>query len=347
MLANIILTIITKKEMMTTILNNNSNFGSLLKIIMPWHNFKLSFYQKRFTETLSLKLRPWFLTGFSDAEASFGILVKRKSSSTLGWVVEANFQITMHIKDVQLLREIQFTLKGVGHIYEYPERNKVYFIVTRLKDFVDVIIPHFDRYPLQSAKSIDYQLWKQCIMLIKNRSHLTLLGLEQIISIKSALNLGLSNQLQKAFPNVESLIRPSYTPTDDPLHPDWVSGFITGDGCLTVSIKSTNQVIVSLDININERDEPVLIKIKNFFNAGLIYSNPHNNACSFRITRIAHLISIVLPYLKSYPLAGDKFNNYNYWLEIVLLLEQKTHLTPDGLAKIRILVDKLNKDNKK
>jgi hypothetical protein len=316
--------------MMTTIFNNNFSFGS-------------GSNQRRYLETFSLNLRPWFLTGFSDAESSFGISIKRKPKSTLGWVVEANFQITMHFLDAQLLKEIQILLKGVGHIYEYPERNKVYLIVTRLKDLVDVIIPHFDKYPLQTAKIIDYQLWKQCIILIRNGSHLTLSGLEEIISLKSALNLGLSNQVQKAFPNVEPLIRPSYIPSEDPLHPDWVSGFITGDGCLTVSIKSTNQVIATLDINVNERDEPALIKIQQFFKEGLIYSNPHNKAYSFRITRLAHLTSIIIPHFKSYPLGGNKLNSFNYWAEIVLMLEQKSHLTSDGFTKIRLLVSKLNK----
>lgn len=288
----------------------------------------------------------WFLTGFSDAEASFGILIKRSSTYKLGWVVEANFQIGTHIKDAQLLREIHNQLKGVGHVYEYPKRNKAYFIVTRPKDFVNVIIPHFDNFPLHSAKMIDYQLWKECILLMKNGSHLTQSGLEQIIHLKSALNLGLSNQLQKAFPNIVPLIRPSYIPLDDPLHPDWVSGFIIGDGSLTVSIKSTNQVIAALDININERDKPVLIKLQQFFNAGVIYPNPHNNACTFRVTRFAHLVSFILPHLKSYPLSGNKLDNFNCWLEIVLLMEQKSHLTFDGLTKIRSLVNKLNKDGK-
>lgn len=329
--------------MMTTIINNKFFSGSYLKIINNIISF--GFFQKRYSGTSSLNFRPWFITGFSDAECSFGILILQKSKSKLGWVVEPNFQVTMHNKDTQLLKEIQILLKGVGHIYEYPKRNKVNFVVTRLKDLVDVIIPHFDEYPLQTAKMIDYQLWVQCIMLIKNGSHLTLLGLEKIISIKSALNLGLSYKVEKAFPNVVPLIRPSHVPTEEPLHPDWVSGFITGDGCLTVSIKSTNQVIASLDININERDEPILIKIQQFFKVGLIYPNPHNKAYSFRVTRIAHLISLIIPHFSSFPLAGNKLDNYKYWSEIVLIMEQKSHLTPDGLTKIRSLVSKLNKDS--
>lgn len=83
--------------------------------------------------------------------------------------------------------------------------------------------------PLQSAKSIDYLLWKQCIFLIKDKKHLTHLGLNQILSIKGALNLGLTEELIKNFPDVKSIIRPPFLINDLPLDPQWITGFTEGD----------------------------------------------------------------------------------------------------------------------
>lgn len=67
-----------------------------------------------------------------------------------------------------------------------------------MKDIVNIIIPHFERYPLQSAKKIDFELWKQCVNLMVDGKHLTV-GLEKIVSIKAAINLGLSDQLSLPF----------------------------------------------------------------------------------------------------------------------------------------------------
>jgi len=46
----------------------------------------------------------------------------------------------------------------VGIVETIWGKKTAYFEVTKLNDLVNIIIPHFDKYPLQSAKSIDYQV---------------------------------------------------------------------------------------------------------------------------------------------------------------------------------------------
>lgn len=81
-----------------------------------------------------------------------------------------------------------------------------------MKEIVNKVIPHFEKYPLQSVKKIDYELWKECVNLMADGKHLTTQGLEQIISRKAAINLGLSNQLKEAFPQNNNIVRPIYIP---------------------------------------------------------------------------------------------------------------------------------------
>jgi len=46
---------------------------------------------------------------------------------------------------------------GVGSIVIHKD-NMVSYRVSKLSDILNVIIPHFTNYPLQSAKSIDFHL---------------------------------------------------------------------------------------------------------------------------------------------------------------------------------------------
>ena len=85
----------------------------------------------------------------------------------------------------------------------------VYYIVNKLSDIINIIIPHFKAYPLKSEKFIDFQLWEQCIKLKERKEHLTESGLNELLSIKSVLNLGLSDKLKAAFPNVIPKPRPA------------------------------------------------------------------------------------------------------------------------------------------
>jgi len=74
----------------------------------------------------------------------------------------------------------------------------------------NVIIPHFIHYLLKSAKSVDFKLWMQCVNLKTAVNILSLKNLEEIISIKDALNLGLSNNLKLVFPYVKVIPRPEF-----------------------------------------------------------------------------------------------------------------------------------------
>jgi hypothetical protein len=44
--------------------------------------------------------------------------------------------------------------------------------------------------------------------MFSNKEHLTLDGIHKLISIKTAMNLGLSPDLKAAFPNIESYPKP-------------------------------------------------------------------------------------------------------------------------------------------
>ena len=79
------------------------------------------------------------------------------------------------------------------------------FLATRL---INIIIPHFEKYPLITQKKSDFILFKQIINLMNNKEHLTLEGLKKIIALKASLNLGLSDELKTNFSDISFVDRP-------------------------------------------------------------------------------------------------------------------------------------------
>jgi hypothetical protein len=67
-------------------------------------------------------------------------------------------------------------------------RRMARFTVTKQKYLIDVIIPHFDTYKLESNKLNNYLIWKEIISLVKDKAYLTPEGLAQIIELKKTLN---------------------------------------------------------------------------------------------------------------------------------------------------------------
>jgi hypothetical protein len=84
--------------------------------------------------------------------------------------VEPTFRIRLHLKDEEILKLIQA------------------FNVYSLKEISNVIISHFDKYPLITHKQADYLLFKEIINIMLNKEHLTIEGLNKIIGIKTSLN---------------------------------------------------------------------------------------------------------------------------------------------------------------
>jgi len=91
---------------------------------------------------------------------------------------------------------------GIGKFY--TNSSQAIFRVTKLKELITVIIPHFISYHLISKKSLSFQLWSQVISLFSIKAHLkpATEGFQQILSIYASLNKGVSSIVAKHFPNL-------------------------------------------------------------------------------------------------------------------------------------------------
>lgn len=147
------------------------------------------------------------------------------------------------------------------------------YIITSRKQIISVLLPHFDKYPLITQKKADYDFFKRVVELMENSEHLTKKGLQDIINIRASHNLGLSEGLKAAFPQTIPVFRPKIENQEIP-HPQWVAGFVSGDGCFYVNkSKSTSRLdgynirlrfILSQDI----RDEQLMASLVTYWNCG-------------------------------------------------------------------------------
>uniref|UniRef100_UPI0022FD461E hypothetical protein n=1 Tax=Drechslerella dactyloides TaxID=74499 RepID=UPI0022FD461E len=299
-------------------------------------------------------LNPDYVSGFVDAEGSFSILIYKRASS---WCISPVFRIHLHIKDIALLYKIQQFFDNIGNIN--VSNNSVSFNVTNIKDIKNVIIPHFIKYPLLSNKLIDFKLWQECIELLYNKEHLTESGLNKLISLKSALNLGLSDNLKDAFPNVVPIERPTYSiDLSKKLESGWVSGFTDGEGYFGVEIsKSSNSksgysVQLKFVITQNIRDLLLLESLIKYFNCGnlIIDSRKSNSGVYYRVTSFKDINEKIIPFFIKHPLVGQKYLDFDNFCKVAKLMSNKSHLTPEGLNKIRMIKALMNKarllDNK-
>jgi hypothetical protein len=188
---------------LTKRLSNKFNKGLMFNRSSNLGNKKIRYYH---TSSSAVKIDPNFVTGFIDAEGCFELGFKKNQTRKFGFQVQPCFSIGLHLKDKVILEKIQSFFDGIGKIYKHGDQS-YRFMVYSLRD-LEKIISHFEKYPLITQKWSDYQLFKQALDIIKNKKHLELEGLKELVGLKASMNRGLSEAFIAAFPDVKPVRRP-------------------------------------------------------------------------------------------------------------------------------------------
>jgi hypothetical protein len=113
------------------------------------------------------------------------------------WILKYEFTIVQHIRDRALLENIKLSFNDIGAIDKHGKLS-VKYRVSSIKDIL-IIIDHFEKHPLITQKRADFLLFKRAFEIIQRKEHLTPEGFREILSIKAAINLGLSDSLKETF----------------------------------------------------------------------------------------------------------------------------------------------------
>jgi hypothetical protein len=83
------------------------------------------------------------------------------------------------LRDSQLLQSFIDYLK-CGRVKQRKGKESVEYIVTRLSDIADKIIPLFEKYLIYGEKVKDYEDFKKVAIILQKKGQLTKEGLEEI-----------------------------------------------------------------------------------------------------------------------------------------------------------------------
>ena len=131
----------------------------------------------------------------------------------------------------------------------------------------------------------------------------------------------------------------------------WIVGFTDGEGCFHISINRIPemslgwQVLPEFRIVQHEKDEQVLHDIKNYFGFGSIETNNKDENATrkgFRVRGLENLNKIV-NFFEENSLKTSKKENFKIFAKVIHMMNNKEHLTKEGLDKIAELISKMNR----
>ena len=139
-----------------------------------------------------------WIIGFVDGEGCFSIHIVRQPERAnrkgykTGYQVAHQFVVTQGAKSVECLQMMQRYF-DVGRLhcnrrYDNHKEHLYQFVVCKRSDLLLKIIPFFQRYPLRTAKRLDFEKFVRCMQLIETEAHLTPRGLLAIVEIMQTMN---------------------------------------------------------------------------------------------------------------------------------------------------------------
>ena len=131
------------------------------------------------------------------------------------------------------------------------------------------------------------------------------------------------------------------------LEAQWIVGFVDGEGCFFVGINphpemtAGYQILPEFTVVQHKRDIQILHGLKMFFGCGVVRTN-HGDRMAYRVRDLKHLSQIVIPFFERHSLKTKKNVDFIKFRKILLIMERKEHLTPEGIEKIRIIASTMN-----
>ncbi len=128
----------------------------------------------------------------------------------------------------------------------------------------------------------------------------------------------------------------------------YVSGFIDGEGCFSVSfnfrekLKTKIEVRPSFSIGQNMRSLEILKMIQKFFDCGSIRFCKNDQCYKYETRNIGDLRKKIIPHFRKFPLMTNKKADFEIFSKICEKIAQMKHLNPVGLKEVIDLAYKMN-----
>jgi len=134
----------------------------------------------------------------------------------------------------------------------------------------------------------------------------------------------------------------------------WIAGFVDGEGCFSCPIfrnektKLRWQVQPTFVVVQSASSRDAREDLARFFGCGKVsvnhrHDNHREDLCRYVVTRFTDLRDIVVPFFQEHQLRTSKRDNFEKFVMVVRLMEERKHLTVPGLVQIAEIAETMNR----
>ena len=135
--------------------------------------------------------------------------------------------------------------------------------------------------------------------------------------------------------------------------PSYISGYVDGEGCFTVSISPRPTLVVgwevrpSLSVSQNGDRSEVLLDIQRYFGCGTLRPDRSDRTIKWEVRSLPVLLERVIPHFRRYPLRSGKQRDFELFADICERMARGEHRSFTGLGEIVRLAGQMNPSGKR
>ena len=139
-----------------------------------------------------------YLSGYADGEGCFCVTFNRSARHAHGWDIRPSFSVSQNHERAQVLELFRKTL-GCGTLRPDRSDRTLKFEVRSVPELVAKVIPHFQKYPMLSAKQRDFDIFTVICEMMNRGEHLAEAGFKRIATMAAEIN----STGKKKYPRIE------------------------------------------------------------------------------------------------------------------------------------------------
>jgi hypothetical protein len=104
--------------------------------------------------------------------------------------------------------------------------------------------------------------------------------------------------------------------------PSYISGYVDGEGCFTVSISPRPSILVgwevrpSLSVSQNGDRSEVLLEIQRYFDCGTLRPDRSDRTLKWEVRSLPLLVARIIPHFEQYPVLSGKRKDFELFADI-------------------------------
>jgi len=157
----------------------NNGLSDKLKALFP----SVIAIDRPVLDVANIPLNPNYVSGFTEGDGCFTVNISSNTNQ-----ITAYYIIELHKREVPLLSSIQKFFGGVGSTNIALSRNTARFSISKKSDLINKVLPHFDAHKLEGNKLKNYLIFREIVLLLGSKAHLTQKGFDKIKLLKEGLN---------------------------------------------------------------------------------------------------------------------------------------------------------------